>query len=91
MQLIRDESNEFGIRGLALCIGNGVAEEPLQGVQIASVPSHLDGVADSPLHPGGCGLESLCYLGIQDLGDGIDGVPTAHLTATAATVFVDDL
>ena len=91
MQLVCDQSDELTIGGFSLGIGNRVPKEPLKGIQIASVPSYLDGMADGSFHSAGGGLEGFCNLGIQNLGDGIDGVPTAHLTATAATVFVDDL
>ena len=48
-------------------------------------------MTDGSFHAAGCGLEGLGYLRIQDFRDGVDGVPTAHQTATAATGFVDDL
>ena len=53
LQLVCDEGDELGIGGLSLCVGNRVAEKSLQSIQIASVPGHLDGVADGPLHPAG--------------------------------------
>ena len=91
LELVGDQGDELTVGGLALGVADGVAEKSLECIQVASVPGHLNGMADGPLHPGGCGLEGLGHLRIQDLGDGVDGVPTAHLTATAATVFVDDL
>ena len=91
LELIRDESNKLGVRGFALGIADGIPKESLQGIQVSPIPSHFDGMADGSFHSAGSGLEGLCHLGIQYLGDGIDGVPTAHLTATAATGFVDDL
>jgi hypothetical protein len=33
LQLVCDEGDEFGIGGLALGVGNGVAEKALEGVQ----------------------------------------------------------
>ena len=91
MKLVRDKGNEFRICRLALRITDCVSEEPLQGVQVASVPGNFDCVANGSFYTGRCGLEGLCHLGVQYLGDGVDGVPTAHPTATAATGFVDDL
>ena len=34
LEPVGDEGDEFGIRGLALGVGNGVAEKALEGVQI---------------------------------------------------------
>ena len=75
MEFVRDQGDELRIGGLSLGVRNGVAEEPLEGIQIPSVPGYLNGVADGPLHSGWGGLEGLCHLGIEYLGDGVDGVP----------------
>ena len=91
LQLICNEGDELTIRGFSLGIADGIAEKSLQSIQIASIPGDFNGVADGTLHSGRRGLEGLSHLRIEYLCDGIDGVPTAHLTATAATVFVDDL
>ena len=77
-QFVCDKGDELGIRGFSLGIGNRVPKEPLKGVQIASVPGNFDGVADGPFHTAGGGLEGLCHLGVEYLGDGI-GVLTARL------------
>ena len=74
LETVGDHSNELRIRGLALGVGDGIAEILLQGLQIAAVPSHLDGVTDGALHPGCGGIEALGHFGIEDLGDGIDDV-----------------
>ena len=71
MQLVRNQSDELRIGGLAFGVGYGVAEEPLQGIQIPPVPGYLDGVADGPLDSTGGGLEGLGYLGIEYLCDGV--------------------
>ena len=71
LELVRNQGDEFGIRGLALGVAHGVAEESLQGVQIAPIPGDFNGVADGPLHSAGCGPKGLCHLGIEDLGDGV--------------------
>ena len=44
--MIRDHGDELRIRGLALDVRYGVAEEALQHLDIASVPRDLYGVAD---------------------------------------------
>ena len=74
LELVRDQGDELGIGGLSLGVGYGVAEEPLQRIQIAPVPGHLDGVPDRPLHSGRSGLEGLCHLGIQNLCNGVDHI-----------------
>ena len=91
LQFVRNEGDELRIGGLAFGIADRIAKKSLEGIQVATIPGHFNGMADGALHSGRRSLEGLCHLGIEDLGDGVDGVPTAHLTATAATVFVDDL
>ena len=74
LQFVSDQGDEFGIRGFSLGIADGIAEKSLQSVQIASVPGYFDGMADGALHSGRGGLEGLCHLGVQYLGDGIHGL-----------------
>ena len=78
MQFVRDQGDKLRIGGLSLGIADGIAEEPLQGIQIAPIPGDLDGVPDCPLHSGRRGAEGLRHLGVQDLGDGIDHVHVVH-------------
>ena len=52
-------------------MADGIAKEPLEGVQIAPVPGYLDGVADGPFHPAGGGAEGFGYLRVEDFGDGV--------------------
>ena len=49
MELVCDQGDEFGIRGFSFGVADGVPEEPLEGVQAASVPGNLDGMADGTL------------------------------------------
>ena len=74
LQFVCDKGDKFGIRGFSLGIGNCVAEEPLQGIEVASVPCNFDGVADGALDSGRRSLEGLCHLGIENLRDGIDDI-----------------
>ena len=83
LELVRDESDELRIGGLAFGVADGVAEESLQGVQIPSVPGDLDGVTDGPFHPGRGGLEGFGHLGVEDLRNGVACL-TARLGATKA-------
>ena len=71
LELVRNQGDELTIGGLALGVGHGVAEEPLEGVQITTIPSNLNGVANGPFYPAGCGAEVLGYLGVEHLGDGV--------------------
>src|SRR5699024_4919609 len=66
--------DELAVGGLALDVGDGVAEELLQRLDVAAVPGDLDGVADGPLHAGGRGVELPRHLGIEHLGDGVDDI-----------------
>ena len=74
LQFVSDKGDEFRIRGLSLGIANGIPKEPLQSIQITTIPGYFDCMSDCTLHPAGSGLEGLCHLGVEYLGDGI-GVP----------------
>ena len=74
LQFVCNQGDELGIGGLSFGVGHRVAEEPLQRIQIAPVPGHLDGVPDRPFHSGRSGLEGLCHLGIQNLCNGVDHI-----------------
>ena len=73
-QFVCDKGDEFRIRGFSLGIADGISEKSLQRIQITSVPGYFDGVPDGSLHSGRGGLEGLCHLGVQYLGDGIDDI-----------------
>ena len=55
LQLVRDEGDELRVGGFAFGIADGIAEESLQSVQIASVPRDLNGVTDSTFDAAGSG------------------------------------
>ena len=74
MKLVSDQCDKFRIRGFSLGIADGVAEEPLERIQVASVPGNFDGMADGTLHSGRGGLECLGHLRVQYLGDGVGGL-----------------
>ena len=71
LELVRNQGDELRIRRFSLGIADGIPEEALEGVQISPIPGHFDGVADGTLYPGRRGLEGLCHLRIQNLGDGV--------------------
>ena len=70
-KLVCNKRNKFGIRGFSLGIADGIAEKSLQSVQISSVPCNLNSMSNCSLNTTGGGLEGLCYLGIEYLGDGV--------------------
>lgn len=78
LQLVRNQGDELRIGGLALGVGYRIAEEALEGVQIAPIPGDFNGVADGPLHSGRRGLEGLGHLGIQDFCNGVDHIHVVH-------------
>ena len=53
--LVSDHRNEFAVGGLAPQVVDGIAEVAVEGIHIAPVPRHLNGVADGPLHAAGSG------------------------------------
>ena len=57
LELIGNQGDEFRIRWLALGIADSIAEETLEGIQVASVPGYFDGMADSLLDARQCGRE----------------------------------
>ena len=76
--LIRDHCNELRVGGLAPQIVDGVAEVAVEGIHIAPVPRHLDGVADGALHPAGGSAVFLGDFRVQALGHGVDIVRLVH-------------
>ena len=67
LQPVGNEGDKLRIGGLSLGIGDRIAEKPLQCLQIAPIPGHLDGMADGALHPGGRGGKGLGHLGMSTL------------------------
>ena len=56
-QIIRDHGDELRIGGLAAVILDGVAEVGVEGIHVAAIPRHLNGVANGSFHAGGGGLK----------------------------------
>ena len=77
LQAVSDQGYELAIRGFPLGIAHRIPEEALQRVQVPSVPSNFDGVANGPFYPAGRCLEGLGHLGVQHLGDGVAGLRPA--------------
>ena len=76
--LVGDHGNELAVGGLSAQIVDGVAEVAVQGVHIAAVPRHLDGMADGALHPAGGGAVALGDLRVQALGHRVDILRLVH-------------
>ena len=74
LQFICNKGDEFRFGGFSLGVADGIAEKSLECVQVASVPSNLDSMADGSFDSGWCGLECFCHLGVEHFCDGI-GVP----------------
>ena len=53
--LVSDHRNEFAVGGLAPQVVDGIAEVAVEGIHIAPVPRHLNGMADGALHAAGSG------------------------------------
>ena len=76
--LIGDHRNELAVGGLAAQVVDGVAEVAVQGVHIAPVPRHLNGMADGALHPAGGGAVALGDFRVQALGHRVDILRLVH-------------
>ena len=76
--LVGDHRNELAVGGLAAQVVDGVAEVAVQGVHIAPVPCHLDGMADGALHPAGGGAVALGDFRVQALGHCVDILRLVH-------------
>ena len=76
--LVGNHRNELAVGGLAAQVVDGVAEVAVQGVHIAPVPCHLDGMADGALHPAGGGTVALGDLRVQALGHRVDILRLVH-------------
>ena len=57
---------------------DGVAKVAVEGIHIAPVPRHLDGVADGALHPAGGGAVFLGNFRVQALGYSVDILRLVH-------------
>ena len=91
LQFVCDKGDKFRIRGFSLGIADGIPKEALEGIQIASVPCYLNGMADGSFHPARCGLECFRHLGVEHLGDGIrvpDGPRRGFWTRSFVRCFI---
>ena len=76
--LISYHRDELRVGGFSAQVMDGIAEVAIEGIHIAPVPRHLNGVADGPLHAAGGGAVFLGNLRVQAFGDRIDIVRLIH-------------
>ena len=76
--LVGNHRNELRVRWFSPQVMDGVAEVAVEGIHIAPVPSHLDGVADGALHPAGGGAVFLGDFRVQTLGHSVDILRLVH-------------
>ena len=70
--------NELAVGGFSAQVMDGVAEVAVEGVHVAPVPCHLDGVADGALHPAGGGAVFLGDFRVEALGHSVDVLRLVH-------------
>ena len=63
LQFVRNQGDEFGIRRFTFRIADGIAEEPLKGIQIPSVPGRFEGMPDGLFHSVRGGLNCFHHQG----------------------------
>ena len=68
---VSDHRDELAIGGLAPQVVDGIAEVAVEGIHIAPVPRHLDGVADGALHPAGSGTVFLGDFRVEAFGHSV--------------------
>ena len=71
LEFIGNQGDEFRIGRFAFRIADSIAKKSLQSVQITTIPGYFDGVSDRSFHTAWRGLEGLCHLGVEYLGDGV--------------------
>ena len=76
--LVSDHCDELRVRWFSAQVMDGITEVAVQGVHIAPVPCHLDGVTDGALHPAGGGAVFLGDFRVQTLGHGVDVLRFVH-------------
>ena len=74
LELVGNEGDEFAVCGLASARLHRVAEEGVEGINVASVPRYLDCVAYRTFHAACGGLVFLRNRRVENLGDRIDDI-----------------
>ena len=68
---IGNQRDKLGIGRFSLARAHSIAEQFIQGIQLSSVPRHLNGMADSALHSAGGCLVFLRHCRIEYFRDGV--------------------
>ena len=76
--LVSDHRDEFAVGGLAPQVVDGIAEVAVEGIHIAPVPRHLNGMADGALHAAGSGTVFLGNFRVEALGHSVDVLRLVH-------------
>ena len=76
--LVSDHRDEFAVGGLAPQIVDGIAEVAVEGIHIAPVPCHLNGMADGALHAAGGGAVFLGNFRVEAFGHSVDVLRLVH-------------
>ena len=75
---VSDHRNEFAVGGCSAQVVDGIAEVAVEGIHIAPVPRHLNGVADGALHAAGGGTVFLGDLRVEAFGHSVDVLRLVH-------------
>ena len=75
---VSDHRDELAVGGFSAQVVDGITEVAVEGVHIATVPCHLDGVADGALHTAGGGAVFLGDFRVEALGHGVDVLRLVH-------------
>ena len=76
--LVSDHRDEFAVGGLAPQIVDGIAEVAVEGIHIAPVPCHLNGMADGALHAAGSGTVFLGNFRVEAFCHSVDVLRLVH-------------
>ena len=76
--LVGNHCNEFAVGGFSPQVVDGIAEVAVEGIHIAPVPRHLNGVADGALHAAGSGTVFLGNFRVETLGHSVDVFRLVH-------------
>ena len=75
---VSDHRDEFAVGGLAPQVVDGIAEVAVEGIHIAPVPRHLNGMADGALHAAGGGAVFLGDFRVEAFGHSVDVLRLVH-------------
>ena len=75
---VSDHRDEFAVGGLAPQVVDGIAEVAVEGIHIAPVPRHLNGMADGALHAAGSGTVFLGDFRVEAFGHSVDVLRLVH-------------